>query len=242
GRPNVGKSALFNRLVGRKIAVVHDEPGITRDRISGLCSRAGRPFTLWDTGGIAGPGEPELAAEVRRVVQEAICESDLLLLVADAKEGLSPIDEELAKRVPKPGKPVVLAINKIDIEKHENLAADFDSLGFARSVSISAEHNRGISELLAAINERLPAALSEIEKRKSLLAQRGLGPGGKIENRLRIAIVGRPNVGKSSFINSILRSRRTIVSELAGTTRDAIDISYRRNGAQFVFIDTAGIR
>ena len=231
GRPNVGKSALFNRLVGRKIAVVHDQPGITRDRISGLCSRASRPFTVWDTGGIAGPGESELAAEVQRVVQEAVRESDLLLLVVDAKQGLSPIDEELAQMLRKSGKPVVLAINKIDTEKHESLAADFDSLGFASSVSISAEHNRGISELLAATNELLPAVPSEIDNQES-----------RIENQLSIAIVGRPNVGKSSFINSILRSRRAIVSELAGTTRDAIDISHRRDGGQFVFIDTAGIR
>lgn len=231
GRPNVGKSALFNRLVGRKIAVVHDQPGITRDRISGLCSRASRPFTVWDTGGIAGPGESELAAEVQRVVQEAVRESDLLLLVVDAKQGLSPIDEELAQMLRKSDKPVVLAINKIDTEKHESLAADFDSLGFASSVSISAEHNRGISELLAATNELLPAVPSEIDNQES-----------RIENQLSIAIVGRPNVGKSSFINSILRSRRAIVSELAGTTRDAIDISHRRDGGQFVFIDTAGIR
>jgi GTP-binding protein len=231
GRPNVGKSALFNRLVGRKIAVVHDQPGITRDRISGLCARASRPFTVWDTGGIAGPGESELAAEVQRVVQEAVRECDLLLLVVDAKEGLSPIDEELAQMLRKSGKPVVLAINKIDSEKHESLAADFDSLGFASSISISAEHNRGISELLAAINELRPVAPSEIENQES-----------KIENQLSIAIVGRPNVGKSSFINSILRGRRAIVSELAGTTRDAIDISHQRDGGQFVFIDTAGIR
>jgi GTP-binding protein len=231
GRPNVGKSALFNRLVGRKIAVVHDQPGITRDRISGLCSRASRPFTVWDTGGIAGPGESELAAEVQRVVQEAVRESDLLLLVVDAKQGLSPIDEELAQMLRKSDKPVVLAINKIDTEKHESLAADFDSLGFASSVSISAEHNRGISELLAATNELLPAVPSEIDNQES-----------RIENQLSIAIVGRPNVGKSSFINSILRSRRAIVSELAGTTRDAIDISHRRDGGQFLFIDTAGIR
>jgi GTPase len=231
GRPNVGKSALFNRLVGRKIAVVHDQPGITRDRISGLCSPASRPFTLWDMGGIAGPGESELAVEVQRVVQEAVRECDLLLLVVDAKEGLSPIDEELAQMLRKSGKPVVLAINKIDSEKHESLSVDFDSLGFTKSISISAEHNRGISELLDAINELLPAAPSEIENQELT-----------IENQLSIAIVGRPNVGKSSFINSILGSRRAIVSELAGTTRDAIDISHRRDGEQFVFIDTAGIR
>src|SRR4029077_14267880 len=129
-------------------------------------ARASRSFTVWDTGGIAGPGESELAAQRQRGVQEAVRESDLLLLVVDAKEGLSPIDEELAQMLRKSGKPVVLAINKIDTEKHESLAADFDSLGFASSVSISAEHNRDISELLAAINELLPVAPSEMENQE----------------------------------------------------------------------------
>jgi GTP-binding protein len=216
GRPNVGKSALFNRLVGRKIAIVHDQPGVTRDRISALCSRGNRPFTLWDTGGIAGTGESELSAEVRRAVQEAMEVSDGLLFVVDARQGLSPIDQEIARLLRKSNKPVVLAINKIDSTKQENLAVDFDSLGFASTFSVSAEHNRGISELVAAINQLLPAASSEIENRQS-----------RIENRLSIAIVGRPNVGKSSLINSILGTERAIVSELPGTTRDAVDISYQ---------------
>jgi GTP-binding protein len=231
GRPNVGKSALFNRLVGRKIAIVHDQPGITRDRLSAVCVRGARPFTLWDTGGALGTGESDLAAQVRRAAEEALGESDLLLFVVDAKQGLSPIDLELARLLRKSQKPIVLVVNKIDDPKHENLAADFASLGFDNAVSISAAHGRGISELLDAISALLPATASEIENRPST-----------IENRLSIAIIGRPNVGKSSLINSITRSERAIVSELPGTTRDAIDISYERDGQQFLFIDTAGIR
>jgi GTP-binding protein len=157
GRPNVGKSALFNRLLGRKIAIVHDQPGITRDRISGICNRATRPFTLWDTGGILGAGERELTAQVRRAADEALRESDLLLFVVDAKEGLSPIDEELARMLRRSQKPVVLVINKVDHQKHESLAAEFDSLGFEPSLSISAEHDRGISDLLTEIERQLPA-------------------------------------------------------------------------------------
>jgi GTPase len=231
GRPNVGKSALFNRLVGRKIAIVHDQPGITRDRISGICTLSPGPFTVWDTGGLAVPqSRDELSAQVRRAAQEALRDSDLLLFVVDAKEGLSPIDEELARMLRKSQKPVVLVINKIDNEKHEPLAAEFDSLGFEPSLSISAEHGRGISELLSEIERRLPSS-ANTEHRTS-----------NIEGQIAIAIVGRPNVGKSSLINSIVRRERAIVSELPGTTRDAVDILYERDGRKFVFIDTAGIR
>src|SRR6266513_328822 len=157
GRPNVGKSALFNRLVGRKIAIVHDQPGITRDRISAICKRGARPFILWDTGGILGVGERDLTDRVRRAAEEALCESNVLLFVVDAKEGLSPIDGELARMLRKFQKPVVLVVNKIDIQKHEPLRAEFDSLGFEPSIAISAEHDRGISELLSEIERRLPS-------------------------------------------------------------------------------------
>ena len=240
GRPNVGKSALFNRLVGRKIAIVHDQPGITRDRISAICTRGAHPFTLWDTGGIFGVGERELTAQVRHAAEEALRDSDLLLFVVDAKEGLSPIDEELARTLRKSQKPVALVINKIDHEKHEPLAAEFDLLGFEPSFSISAEHDRGISDLLGAMEQRLPAA-THIEHP---LPRRSPAKAGasSIQHPPAIAIVGRPNVGKSSLINSIVRGRRAIVSELPGTTRDAVDILYERGGQKFVFIDTAGIR
>jgi GTPase len=228
GRPNVGKSALFNRLVGRKIAIVHDQPGITRDRISAVCARGTPPFILWDTGGILGVGEAELGMQVRRAAEVALRESDLLLFVVDAKTGLSPIDEELARLLRKSQIPVVLVINKVDDEKHEPLAAEFDSLGFESSIEISAEHGRGTSDLLDVIDRLLPSSAYETPVTG--------------QDALAVAILGRPNVGKSSLINSIVRSERAIVSELAGTTRDAIDILYERNGRRFVFIDTAGIR
>ena len=233
GRPNVGKSALFNRLVGRKIAIVHDQPGITRDRLSAVCTRAERPFILWDTGGIFGAGESELTEQVRHAAENALLESDLLLFVVDGKEGLSPIDEDLARTLRKLNKAVVLVINKIDNEKHDPLAADFDSLGFGTIISVSAEHGRGISDLLEAIEDRLgaPAAPADSKPQTS-----------SVQHSLAIAIVGRPNVGKSSLINSIVRGERAIVSELPGTTRDAVDILYERDDLQFVFIDTAGIR
>src|SRR5213595_4217690 len=157
GRPNVGKSALFNRLIRRKVAIVHDQPGITRDRIAAVCASGTRPFVLWDTGGIFGAGEAELTRQVRRAAEEAFRGSDLLLFVVDAKEGLSPIDEELARMLRKSRKPVVLVINKIDNEKHEPLAAEFDALGFEPSFSISAEHDRGISDLLGEIERHLPS-------------------------------------------------------------------------------------
>ena len=240
GRPNVGKSALFNRLVGRKIAIVHDRPGITRDRLSALCTRGKRPFTLWDTGGIFGAGESELTRQVQHAAETALRESDLLLFVVDAKEGLSPVDKELARMLRKSQKPVVLVINKIDSEKHSLLAAEFDSLGFKKIASVSAEHDRGISELLNIIEPQLPSP-ARIEH--PTLIHRSLGEtASETGHSISIAIVGRPNVGKSSLINSIVRSQRAIVSELPGTTRDAIDIVYERDGLKFVFIDNAGIR
>ena len=226
GRPNVGKSALFNRIVGRKIAIVHDQPGITRDRISTICTRGPRRFRLWDTGGILGGGETELTAQVRDTAQKALRESDLVLFVVDAKDGLTPIDQELARTLHRSQKPVLLVINKIDNEPAESLAADFDSLGFDKKFSVSAEHNRGIAELLDTID----GLLSQSDSRFT------------VHDSLSVAIIGRPNVGKSSFINTLLGSERAIVSELPGTTRDAVDISYERAGEHFLFIDTAGIR
>src|SRR5438067_6755521 len=229
GRPNVGKSALFNRLAGRNIAIVHDQPGITRDRLEAPCVRGSRPFTVWDTGGIGGAGETELAAQVRAAADAAMRESDVILLVVDAQDGLTPIDQELARILRKSKTPVVLVINKIDHPKHEDLESDFARLGFANSIPISAAHGRGISGLLETIDSLL--SQSEIRNPKSVIA-----------SPLALAIVGKPNAGKSSLINSILRDARTIVSELPGTTRDAVDILYERDGDQFLLIDTAGMR
>jgi GTP-binding protein len=230
GRPNVGKSALFNRLVGRNIAIVHDQPGITRDRLAAPSTRGRRPFTVWDTGGIGGAGETELTAQVRLAADAAMRESDVILFVVDAQAGLNPIDQELAKLLRKSKRPVVLVVNKIDHEKHEALEADFAGLNFDHSVAISSAHGRGITTLFEVIDGLLPE--STIENRES-----------KIENPpLSLAIVGKPNAGKSSLINTILHDTRTIVSELPGTTRDAVDIVYERDGDKFLLIDTAGMR
>ena len=240
GRPNVGKSALFNRLAGRKIAIVHDQPGITRDRISAPCLRGNRPFTVWDTGGIFGGGERELTEQVYQTAKQALDESDLLLFVVDAKTGLSPLDEDLARTLRRARKPIVLVVNKIDNDKHESLAGDFDSLGFATSVAISAEHNRGIGELLDQIEKLLSEVSgqkSEISDPQSVSQLSTLNP-----QPIAIAIIGRPNVGKSSLINAIMQSERAIVSELPGTTRDSVDIAYERDGRKSLFIDTAGMR
>ena len=232
GRPNVGKSALFNRLAGRKIAIVHGEPGITRDRISATCNRGSRPFVIWDTGGIGAAGEWELTKQVQETAEQAVRQSELLLLVVDAKQGLSPMDAELGRMLRKSRKPIVLVINKVDDPKHEALADDFAELGFERSVAISAAHGRGIPELIEAIDELLPT-LAEIKHQTSNV---------KHARPLPIAVIGRPNAGKSSFINAIIQSERAIVSELPGTTRDAVDIVYQHGARQFTFIDTAGIR
>lgn len=249
GRPNVGKSALFNRLIGRKTAIVHGQPGITRDRISAMCNRGLRPFTLWDTGGIGGAGESELSGQVRRTVEEAINQSDLLLLVVDAKDGLSPIDEELARMLRRARKPIVVVVNKVDDPKHEDLAVDFAKLGFKQIVSISAAHGRGTSDLLEIIDQLLPNLGSQ--NSESFREQGDRPTIAPVHDSpvtiheappLAIAIIGRPNAGKSSLINSILQNERAIVSELPGTTRDAVDIFYQRGADQFIFIDTAGIR
>ncbi len=230
GRPNVGKSELFNRLAGRNIAIVHDQPGITRDRLAAPCNKGARPFLIWDTGGIGGAGETELTVQVRTAADAAMRESDVILFVVDAQHGLAPIDQELATMLRKARTPVVLVINKIDDPKHEALESDFARMSFPRSVPISAAHGRGISELLEVIESLLPAE-TNIEH-----------PTSSTEHRTLLAIIGRPNAGKSSLINSILRDQRTIVSEIPGTTRDAVDIAYERDGQKFVLIDTAGMR
>lgn len=229
GRPNVGKSALFNRLAGRNIAIVHDQPGITRDRLAAPCTRGRRPFLVWDTGGIGGAGETELTAQVRAAADAAMRESDVILFVVDAQDGLTPIDQELARILRKSKAPVVLVVNKIDHEKHEDLENDFLQLGFDTTIPISAAHGRGISGLLETIDPLLPESAIRL-------------PQSAITSPLALAIVGRPNAGKSSLINSILRDARTIVSELPGTTRDAVDILYERDGEKFLLIDTAGMR
>ncbi len=231
GRPNVGKSALFNRLAGRNIAIVHDQPGITRDRLAGRSTKGLRPFLIWDTGGIGGAEEVELTAQVRSAADAAMRESDVILFVVDAQHGLAPIDQELASVLRRSRTPVVLVINKIDHPNHEPLEGEFARLGFERSIPISAAHGRGISDLLQTIDRLLPPAGEPTNDEQS-----------PIEKPVGLAIIGRPNAGKSSLINAVLHDQRTIVSDIPGTTRDAIDIAYERNGQKFLLIDTAGMR
>jgi len=229
GRPNVGKSALFNRIAGRRIAIVHGQPGITRDRISAKCEIGAKTFRLWDTGGIVGGGETQLTDEVRASAELAMAESDLILLVVDGQDGVNPMDRELARLIRKLHKPVLLLVNKIDDPKHEPRADEFSALGFEDVFPISAAHGRGVPETLEKIENFLPA--SDLKAQTSNLTP-----------PIAVAILGRPNAGKSSLINALLGDRRAIVSEIPGTTRDAVDIEYEREGKRFLFIDTAGIR
>ena len=241
GRPNVGKSALFNRLAGRNIAIVHDQPGITRDRLAAPCTKGVRPFLIWDTGGIFGAGENELTSQVRAAADAAMRESDVILFVVDAQQGLTPVDQDLAKMLRRSKKPVVLVINKIDHPKHEPLETDFAALRFSAGVSISAAHGRDIQRLLEIVDRKLPKTIEKEADEEEEGAKEDGAPA--IEKKsLALAIVGRPNAGKSSLINSVLKDERTIVSDIPGTTRDAVDIAYEREGQRFLLIDTAGMR
>jgi GTPase len=229
GRPNVGKSALFNRLIGRKVSIVHDMPGVTRDRIAAECKLGAAPFTVIDTGGIGGGSDASFAAQVRTEVDLAVEMADAILFVVDGKDGLTPVDEQLASELRRARKPLVLVVNKIDDHKHRHRDAEFSALGFDRSLAVSAEHGLNIGELVSMAEPLLPAPLPR-------------DPDAEKKIPLQIAIVGRPNVGKSSLINAVLDDKRTIVSDISGTTRDAVDIPCVIEGGHFVLIDTAGIR
>jgi GTP-binding protein len=225
GRPNVGKSSLFNRLAGRRIAIEERTPGITRDRIYADCEWRGKRFTLIDTGGLQVAGD-HLHAEVVKQVEFAIEEADVIVFVVDAKEGLAAWDEEVADMLRKTGKPVVLAANKVDSRRREDGVPDFYALALGEVVAISAAHGLSIDDLLDQVAEHLP----ETE------------PLGEEEDVIRIAIVGRPNVGKSSLLNAIIGVERTVVDAEPGTTRDAIDMPYRWGERSLILIDTAGVR
>lgn len=227
GRPNVGKSALFNRLAGRMISIVHDQPGVTRDRIASVCRLGKAPFEIVDTGGIGSEPDPDFAESTREGAHIAMESSDVILFVTDAHDGVTPLDAELAALIRTSGRPVVLVVNKVDIEAHESRADEFSRLGFSQSLAVSAAHGRGISDLVDAVESLLPEAV-EGDLAKS--------------DAPKLALVGRPNVGKSSLINAILEDTRTIVSDIPGTTRDAVDIATEREGRPFILCDTAGIR
>ena len=242
GRPNVGKSALFNRLAGRQISIVHDQPGITRDRLVAEChlSRT-HPFEIIDTGGIGSDADVGFSARVRTEAEIALTAAAVILFVVDGRAGITPVDQELARFLRRADKPVLLIVNKIDEPMHSPLESEFARMGFREVLGVSAAHGRGISELVGAVTELLPAPLPIAEAAAD--AEADLGAERTISKRAPLlALVGRPNVGKSSLANAILGEQRTIVSEVSGTTRDAVDVRCQFNGKDYVLIDTAGIR
>jgi GTP-binding protein len=229
GRPNVGKSTLFNRLIGEHRAVVHEKPGTTRDRLYGTAEWRDREFTVIDTGGIGlDTGEGDLLADVRLQADEAMRQADLIVWVVDAATGLTAADQEVAQKLRPSKKPVILTANKAENQRRQmDAVAEFSSIGFGdEPILISALHGEGTGDLLDAIVDWFPKAPAQEESPPAV----------------SIAIVGRPNVGKSSLVNALVGSQRTIVRDEAGTTRDAIDTPIVRDGQQILLIDTAGIR
>jgi GTPase len=227
GRPNVGKSTLFNRLIGNRIAIVEEEPNITRDRIYSRIEWLGNSFILVDTGGIEPYNRDIIKNKIKYQTEIAISEAELILFLVDGRSGITPTDREIARLLRRADKNVILVVNKIeDFNRVEELVWEFYALGFADPISISAEHGKNIGDLLDAIISNLP----EKEQIKPT------------EDALNIAIIGKPNVGKSSLVNYIVGAERVIVSHIPGTTRDAVDITVERDGVKYNLIDTAGLR
>jgi len=226
GRPNVGKSTLFNRIAGGKKAIVADEPGVTRDRNYADVEWEGTAFTLIDTGGFEPVSKDRIFIQMREQCQLAIDEADVILFVLDGKQGLTPSDKEIANILRRQNKPVFYIVNKIDGPKHEEKVFEFYGLGVERIHSISAEHRYGVDTLMDEVMEIRPKLTEEKWDRDAA----------------KVAVIGRPNVGKSSLINRLLGYKRVIVDEAPGTTRDAIDTLFERKGKKYILIDTAGIR
>lgn len=223
GRPNVGKSTFFNKVAGRKISITEDRPGVTRDRIYVDCEWRGKPFTLVDTGGIELKSEDTMWIHIARQAEVAIDTADVILFFTDGMEGLTTSDYDVADKLRRCKKPVVLVVNKIDDYSPDKLF-EFYSLGLGEPYAVSSEHSQGIGDVL-------DEAVSYFEK----------GETEEVES-LKIAVVGKPNAGKSSLVNKLLGEDRSIVTNIAGTTRDAIDTTFDRNGKKYTIIDTAGIR
>ncbi|MBU3665804.1 MAG: ribosome biogenesis GTPase Der [Chthoniobacterales bacterium] len=228
GRPNVGKSALFNRLAGRRIAIVHDQPGVTRDRIEAVCGLGRNPFAIVDTGGIGAAPDPDFAEATHRAADAAVEDADVVLFVVDGKDGLLPLDAELAAKLRRWSRPVILVVNKLDDPKHDALAEEFHQLGFSRIAGVSAVHGRGTDDLVEAIGEAFG------DRGENAPPEQSIPP--------RIVIIGRPNVGKSSLTNALLGRERAIVSDIAGTTRDALEVPCELGERPYLLLDTAGIR
>jgi len=225
GRQNVGKSTMLNRLVGKPLAIVEDMPGTTRDRVFANVTWQGRDFTMVDTGGLEPDNQSTIARGVREQIDAAIAEADLLVLVTDAKTGVTATDLEIAERLRPVNKPIILAANKADNTRLETQAVEFYELGMGEPLAVSAHHGRGIADLMDQILSQLPPPAAET----------------KIEG-MKLAIVGRPNVGKSMLLNALIGSKRVIVDDSPGTTRDATDTLFDFDGQSVLLIDTAGIR
>jgi GTP-binding protein len=228
GRPNVGKSTLFNRLVGGRRALVRDTPGVTRDRLHGACEFGGWRGTIVDTGGLDPGARETLTAQVRAQILAAIAEADALLFVVDARDGVTALDLEVAAVLRRVAKPVWTVANKVDTAAGESLLGDIHRLGLAPVVPVSAEHGRGVAELLELLAARLPASASM--------------PEPSAVTPVRIAVVGRPNVGKSSLVNAIAGQERVVVHDEPGTTRDAVDTLVTVGERPYLLVDTAGMR
>ena len=227
GRPNVGKSMLFNRLVGKRLSIVEDTPGVTRDRLYAECEWCGRTFDMVDTGGIEPSTDSEILQFMREQAQIAIDAADVIVLVTDIRTGVTAADKDVANMLLRSRKPVVLAVNKADSTGPEDPAVyEFYELGLGDPIAVSAVHGHGTGELLDACLAHLPPQTDEEEE----------------DDRIKVAVIGKPNVGKSSLINCILGEKRVIVSNVAGTTRDAVDTPFENDKGKYVFIDTAGIR
>lgn len=254
GRPNVGKSTLFNRLTGTRRSIVGDEPGITRDRIYGEVEWQGRFARLVDTGGVIPDDVTLIPAEIYRQARVALEEADAIVMVVDGRTELASPDVDLSRMLIRSGKPVFLAVNKIDKANMEAGAENFRQLGFKEVFPISAEHNQGIGDLLDVVYAALPAAdapeeeeeedvWEDEDEQEELPRERKLRSHGEhVSKETKVAIIGRPNVGKSTLLNALTGTSRSIVSPIAGTTRDAVDETVVRNGHSFRFVDTAGIR
>ncbi len=227
GRPNVGKSTVFNRLIGQRRSIVTDEPGITRDRIYGTLTWGGHTYELVDTGGIVPGEESEIPLRIFEQAQIAIESASLILFVVDGRAAITSSDQELARLLRRTDKPVFLVVNKVDSEKQAAEVAEFYRLGIEHVFPISAEHGRGITELLDQVAISLPAVDEDGED----------APG-----EIKVAIIGRPNVGKSTLLNKLVGQERAMVSPIAGTTRDAVDSIVQHDGLRVRFVDTAGIR
>lgn len=247
GRPNVGKSTLFNRWVGERRAIVEDEPGVTRDRQYAVCLQQGRTLQLIDTGGFDPDERSGMLALMRDQASMAIEEADAIVWVCDAHEGITPADSEIGSVLRQTSKPVYCAANKCDVESHDVAAMELYGLGVDRVYPISAEHNRGLLDLLDDLIEALDASggfgandQEDDEQELSEEAQR-LVRGGVVD-RVRVCVIGRPNVGKSTLINALLGDERMLISDVPGTTRDAIDVDFEHEGGSYTLIDTAGMR